>query len=632
MTMTTPGRSSSDDVLPAHAGDRVESFLEPGDGRAAREAVLEQPGLLTRFGRDLRAFGQLRRTPYGLTPILIFAGIGFFERLDSAAFSFAAPEFIRAGIKVSAIIGMIQIVGLVTLFTSIFVGWWADRHRRIPLFSVGTIIAGFAGMGTWVRQSAAGLGGARVVDEAFNTTADVPSFSLISDYYPLEARGRVFAFLGTLSRVGRLVAIPASAALLIAFGLRTTFLITGAPIALMGVVALVRLREPVRGYFERSAVGMREDVARVEDEPQSFGEAWRTVFAVRTLRRLFVADIIVNFVAIVETLFVSLWLIEHYGLSVAERALFSFPGVVVGLVAGIYGGGLVDRLSLRNPGRVLTIYGIFTAVAALGYVGYAAQPPLIVLLVFNLFIAGGTALVGPALLAVYSQVVPPSVRTQGLQMTSLAAVPGILFGTGLMGLIRANYGNQTTFLVVVPFYLLGGIVFASAGGFFDIDRRSAIAASVAAEDWRQAKESGTAKLLVGRDIDVEYDGVQVLFGVDFEIEEGEILALLGTNGAGKSTLLRAISGTQEASAGAIVFDGRDITHMPPHEIAGRNIVHMPGGRGVFPGLTVRDNLLLGNWLHDDPAEVRTAMVEVFEIFPRLRERLDEPAAALSGGE
>ena len=141
-------------------------------------------------------------------------------------------------------------------------------------------------------------------------------------------------------------------------------------------------------------------------------------------------------------------------------------------------------------------------------------------------------------------------------------------------------------------------------------------------------------MLVCRDVDVEYDGVQVLFGVDFDVEEGQIIALLGTNGAGKSTLLRAISGTQEASAGAIVFDGRDITHMPPHETAARGVIHMPGGRGIFPGLSVRENIVLGNWMNSEasPEEQQARIDEVFALFPILRERADEAAASLSGGE
>ncbi|HUR78261.1 MAG TPA: ATP-binding cassette domain-containing protein, partial [Acidimicrobiales bacterium] len=168
--------------------------------------------------------------------------------------------------------------------------------------------------------------------------------------------------------------------------------------------------------------------------------------------------------------------------------------------------------------------------------------------------------------------------------------------------------------------------------FFDTDARRAFASALAAEEWRRARQSGKGKLLVCRDVDVAYDGVQVLFGVDFDVEENEIIALLGTNGAGKSTLLRAICGSQEASGGAIVFDGRDTTHMPPHEIAGRGVICMPGGRGVFPGLSVRENLMLANWLVEDPAEARASLEEVYEIFPVLRERAGLPANSLSGGE
>ena len=87
----------------------------------------------------------------------------------------------------------------------------------------------------------------------------------------------------------------------------------------------------------------------------------------------------------------------------------------------------------------------------------------------------------------------------------------------------------------------------------------------------------------------------MLFGVDLDVDEGEIVALLGTNGAGKSTLLKAISGVVEADRGAIVLDGRDITHAPPNEIAALGIVQMPGGQGVFGSLTVAENLELAGW-------------------------------------
>ena len=93
------------------------------------------------------------------------------------------------------------------------------------------------------------------------------------------------------------------------------------------------------------------------------------------------------------------------------------------------------------------------------------------------------------------------------------------------------------------------------------------------------RQQGEVKLLLVRNVDVHYDGVQVLFGVNFEVDEGEIVALLGTNGAGKSTLLKTIAGLVEATNGAVVFDGRDMTYAPPNEVAGRGVVHDAGRPG-----------------------------------------------------
>ena len=135
-----------------------------------------------------------------------------------------------------------------------------------------------------------------------------------------------------------------------------------------------------------------------------------------------------------------------------------------------------------------------------------------------------------------------------------------------------------------------------------------------------------------RGVDAGYGGRQVLFGVDIDIKEGEIVALLGTNGAGKSTLLKAISGVVEADRGAVVLDGRDITHAPPNEIAGLGISQMPGGQGVFGSLTVGENLRLAGWTRQRTHDADAAIDEVLNMFPVLRERLTDSAADLSGGQ
>jgi ABC-type branched-subunit amino acid transport system ATPase component len=141
-------------------------------------------------------------------------------------------------------------------------------------------------------------------------------------------------------------------------------------------------------------------------------------------------------------------------------------------------------------------------------------------------------------------------------------------------------------------------------------------------------------LLVCRGVDVCYDKVQVLFGVDLEVHEGEIVALLGTNGAGKSTLLKAISGLVRPTAGTISFGGRDISRATPLETTALGIVQVPGGKAVFPTLTVAEHFKAGCWLYagQTPDETAGRTQRVMEMFPRLVERWDQLAGDLSGGE
>jgi len=140
-------------------------------------------------------------------------------------------------------------------------------------------------------------------------------------------------------------------------------------------------------------------------------------------------------------------------------------------------------------------------------------------------------------------------------------------------------------------------------------------------------------LLDCRNLDVAYGQVQVLFGVDFSVAEGETVALLGTNGAGKSTLLKAAAGLVRPTRGSVAFDGVDITGRPADEVARSGIALMPGGKSVFPTLTVDENLRIGGWLvRDDPDRLAAARQEVVSLFPILGERGNELAGDLSGGE
>src|SRR5204862_242699 len=173
----------------------------------------------------------------------------------------------------------------------------------------------------------------------------------------------------------------------------------------------------------------------------------------------------------------------------------------------------------------------------------------------------------------------------------------------IIGAIGDKWGVRQGMLLMTPVFLIGALIISSAGNVIVRDIKQVWATAAARSEVAYERRRGRAKLLLVRGLDVAYDGVQVLFGVDFEVDEGEIVALLGTNGAGKSTLLKAISGVVEADRGVVVFDGREMTHAPPNEIAGRGVVQVPGGAGIFPQLSVAENLRVAGWLrrHDDRA-------------------------------
>ncbi len=139
-------------------------------------------------------------------------------------------------------------------------------------------------------------------------------------------------------------------------------------------------------------------------------------------------------------------------------------------------------------------------------------------------------------------------------------------------------------------------------------------------------------LLTVQDLKVSYGGIEALKGVSFHVDEGEIVTLIGANGAGKSTTLRTIAGLVPASAGAIAYDGKQITGMDTQKIVERGVVLVPEGRRVFANLTVLENLRIGAYLRKDDAGVMQDIEHVYSLFPRLKERHWQMAGTLSGGE
>ena len=139
-------------------------------------------------------------------------------------------------------------------------------------------------------------------------------------------------------------------------------------------------------------------------------------------------------------------------------------------------------------------------------------------------------------------------------------------------------------------------------------------------------------LLKVQGLKVAYGGIQAVKGIDFEVQEGELVSLIGSNGAGKTTTMKAITGTQPLNAGDIEFKGRSIAGQGPWDLVSQGLAMVPEGRGVFTRMTITENLQMGAYIRSDSAAIGQDMDNIFSLFPRLHERKDQLAGTLSGGE
>ena len=139
-------------------------------------------------------------------------------------------------------------------------------------------------------------------------------------------------------------------------------------------------------------------------------------------------------------------------------------------------------------------------------------------------------------------------------------------------------------------------------------------------------------MLEVKDLQVSYGMIQAIKGISFEVNQGEVIALIGANGAGKTTILHTVTGLIAPKAGSIVFEGQDITKVPAHKIVSMGMAHVPEGRRVFAQLSVYDNLKMGAYTRKDKNEIEESLEMVYKRFPRLEERKNQMAGTLSGGE
>jgi branched-chain amino acid transport system ATP-binding protein len=564
--------------------------------------------------------------------LLILFGFNLVDEFDRTGFGLLLPNIRdHFGLSNSGILSLVAVASLLGLALQVPIAWLADRGNRVRLMLIGASVFALFTVGTGLSVAVWMLVLMRAGSGVGLATVWPTHNSLLSDWFPIAARPRVFSFHRAANAIGAFIG-PLLAGLLAAWGgWRVPFLVFAVPTVIL-VLAGLRLREPIRGQQERAAMGASAEAILTEEVPPSFAEGWRMVWKIESLRRIFwalpfLAASLIGYASLAAILYES-----RFGLDEVQRSWIAAAAEPVQLVGLVVGAHVGTRLIQRDPGlviRFVAFVAFFTAgLAAL----FALAPYLAVAVGVNMGLAAALAIIGPGVFAALSLAIPPRARSLGFSMGALFVIPGLVV-LPVIGWLTDTFSIEVGMGVMAPVFLVGGLILATAGRVIDRDIRQVWTTAAARSEVLYERRQGRVKLLLVRKLEVAYDGVQVLFDVDLEIDEGEIVALLGTNGAGKSTLLRAVCGVVEADKGAVIFDGRDITHVPPDEIAALGITMVPGGQGVFPSLTVAENLRVASWLdRHHPGTVAARTDQVLGMFPVLRERLSEPAANLSGGQ
>jgi ABC-type branched-subunit amino acid transport system ATPase component len=238
---------------------------------------------------------------------------------------------------------------------------------------------------------------------------------------------------------------------------------------------------------------------------------------------------------------------------------------------------------------------------------------------------------------VLQSVVPYRLRGLGSALGAIYIFfVGATGGALLAALFTNLYGvRAAVLLLIVPSTLVGGVLVLRSSGFIRNDLSLVVEElrEELDEHNRQRADPDDIPMLQVNDLDFSYGQVQVLFDVAFEVRRGEVLALLGTNGAGKSTVLRVIAGLGTPSRGVVRLGGRNITYVSPERRSRLGIHVLQGGKGVFPDLSVADNLEMAGFAYRrQPADLAARTSRVLALFPDLAERLDQEAGSLSGGQ
>ncbi len=566
-------------------------------------------------------------------PLLVLFLLNMVDELDQVTYGVVAPNIRDTfGVSEATIVTVGSLSAALVIMLVVPVSYHADRRNRVKMVSLAALawgsmtlltgLSGFVGAFGLLVLARFGAGIGRVMNEPVHV-------SLLADYYPPLQHGRIYSLHRSANAIG------GGMVLLCAFladvvGWRLGFMLLAVP-TFIAWTLLTRLHEPVRGASIDQALALRAD----EADRVPFTEAWRRLKGIPSLKRSWWAGLFIGASVVPIAIFLNFFFEKVYNVdSITARGAITTL-YSLGSLVGLQLGSKYSTKALMNGDlpRLATLGGLTLAGSAVALLCLALAPWIGVSIAFVFVIGMGTSFnsFGLPLLA---SIAPPRLRSQALGYFVFFIGLGALLLSPIVASIGEDKGYRYGIAILSGLLAVAGAIYASMRPFVRRDAEQAYSTLMTEAGILGDRAAGTeGALLMCRGVEVAYGQVQVLFGVDLEVMPGEIVALLGTNGAGKSTLLRAISGTTDPIGGAIFFEGRDVTHADPGQTAAMGIVQVPGGKAVFPTLTVAEHLRAAGWLYrDDPTHLEVATAEVYELFPRLRERIDQMAGNLSGGE
>ena len=576
----------------------------------------------------------------GTVTFTVLAVLSGLVSLENAVIGTLAPD-IRESLGVSK--GMIVFISAASggfiMLGSVPMGWLADRLRRGRVIAVATMVfgvmvalSGLAANALLFVLARLGVGVARANELTVQG-------SLLADQYPIGTRGRLSTALGMAGRItGTLSPVIVGGLATLIGGpsaWRWVFVILSVPVAIASVTAF-KLPEPPRGQYEtKDVIGQV-----IEDEhplPISVEAAFSRLMQIRTMKSVIVAFAALGFGLFTVPILGALFLEEEYDLGSFGRGVVGPVGGIAAIFVIPFAGKHYDKLYREDPARALRLVGQMVLPSALLTPVQLFMPNPVLYTIMGIpttvLLASAFVMVGP----IMTSVVPYRLRGMGSALGALYIFfVGATGGSLLSGLLSDAYNVRTAIIMIfVPSTIVGG--FFLLRGASSIRGDLAMAAAEIQEELdeheRRAASAEAVPMLQVRNLDFSYGPVQILFDINFDVKRGEVLALLGTNGAGKSTVLRAIAGLGTPSRGVVRLEGRSVTFVSPELRSRLGIGMLPGGKGIFPDMTVRENLEMAAFNQRVDRDVMKASIaRTLELFPELAERPNEMASSLSGGQ